>query len=101
AAFHPAFLRHRRDDGTGPMPISDGSTPDEANALMRASGSRPSSRARFSLVTRTAAALSLRPEALAAVTVPSFAKAGFKPATDSSVAPDLMNSSAVKAIGSP
>ena len=41
------------------------------------------------------------PEALAAVTDPSFANAGFRPATESSVVPALMNSSAANATGSP
>ncbi len=41
------------------------------------------------------------PDALAAVTEPSFANAGRKPATDSAVVPGLMNSSWSNATGSP
>jgi hypothetical protein len=47
-----------------------GSTPAEANALMRASGVRPSSLSFLELHRMTAAAPSLMPEALPAVTVP-------------------------------
>src|SRR2546421_3820003 len=53
------------------LPISD-----DANALMRAIGLRPSCWAFAALITRTAAPPSLMPEALAAVTVPSLANAG-------------------------
>src|SRR5262249_40127825 len=101
AAFQPAFSRQRRDAGTGPMPIIDGSTPDDANALIFANGFTPSSSARSAVITSTAAAPSFRPDAFAAVTVPSFAKAGRSPAIDSNVVPVLMNSSATNATGSP
>src|SRR5690554_7153291 len=60
----------------GPVPMMVGSTPALAWALMVASGVRPSSLAFSALHTRTAAAPSFRDEALPAVTVPSFLKAG-------------------------
>jgi len=52
-------------------------------------------------MTTTAAAPSLIPEALAAVTVPSFLKAGFRPASFSAVVSPRGCSSVSKRIGSP
>src|SRR5450631_484672 len=75
AAFQPAFSRQRRDAGTGPMPMIDGSTPDDAYALIFASGLRPSLAACSALITTTPAAPSLMPDAFAAVTDPSLANA--------------------------
>src|SRR5438034_747912 len=46
AAFQPAFSRQRRDADTGPMPMIDGSTPDEANAWIFAIGFKPNCPAR-------------------------------------------------------
>src|SRR4030095_8981367 len=83
--FHPAFSRHHFDAGTGPMPMIDGSTPVVAYALILASGVMPSCAARSAVITSTAAAPSLMPEALAAVTDPSLANAGRSPEIDSSV----------------
>ena len=83
------------------MPMIAGSTPDDANALIVASGFRPSCLARSAVITSTAAAPSLSPDALAAVTDPSLANAGLRPLTDSSVVAALMNSSAANATGSP
>ncbi|SAK85626.1 hypothetical protein AWB82_05808 [Caballeronia glebae] len=54
---------------------------------MRASGVSPSASAFFADITTTAAAPSLRPDAFAAVTVPSFENAGFSPASASAVTP--------------
>src|SRR6266480_2123471 len=99
AAFHPAFSRQRRDAGTGPMPMIEGSTPDDAYALIFARGFKPSFAARSALITRTAAPPSLRPEAFAAVTDPSLENAGFRPLIDSNVVPSLMNSSFANASG--
>jgi hypothetical protein len=65
----------------------EGSTPDDANALILAKGLRPSFAARSALMTTTPAAPSLIPDALAAVTEPSLANAGRKPLIDSSVVP--------------
>ena len=52
-----------------------------ANALIVASGVRPSCAARCAVITSTAAAPSLMPDAFAAVTEPSFANAGLSPDT--------------------
>src|SRR5699024_2870783 len=70
----PAFASALRVEKTGPMPITFGSQPAEAVATMRAMGLTPSSCAFSALITTIAAAPSLMPEALAAVTVPSFLK---------------------------
>ena len=83
------------------MPMIDGSTPDDAKALILASGLSPSCDARSALITSTAAAPSLMPEALPAVTDPSLLKAGRSAASASTVAPFLMNSSAANATASP
>src|SRR6185503_4461538 len=101
AGFHPAFSSARRDDGTGPMPMIDGSTPDEANARILAKGLRPSCAARSAFMTSTAAAPSLIPDALPAVTLPCLSNAGRNAESASSVAPALMNSSLSNATGSP
>src|SRR5205809_8006878 len=66
----PARERQRFDAGTGPMPMYFGSTPADAKALMRAIGFRPSSFNFLELHKTTAAAPSLRPDALPAVTEP-------------------------------
>src|SRR3546814_8362054 len=72
----PAFCRARFVAGTGPMPIMEGSTPAWAQLATRAR-TGAFRRAASSAVIRTrAAAPSLIPLALAAVTVPSFLKAG-------------------------
>ena len=68
---------------------------------MRASGLRPSSAAFFALITTTAAAPSLMPEALPAVTVPALSKAGRRPASASALVFLFMNSSVSNIIGSP
>ena len=79
------------------MPMTFGSSPVVAYALMRASGVRPSASAFFADITSTAAAPSFSPDALAAVTVPSFENAGFRPASDSAVTPWRTNSSVANA----
>ena len=53
-----------------------GSTPACAQETMRASGVLPSLAASLAFISTTAAAPSLMPEALPAVTVPSLSKAG-------------------------
>ncbi|SPB19040.1 hypothetical protein NOV72_06233 [Caballeronia novacaledonica] len=78
-----------------------GSTPAFAYALMRASGVKPSASAFFADITTTAAAPSLMPDAFAAVTVPSFENAGFRPESASGVTPWRTNSSVVNCSGSP
>src|SRR3974390_2422355 len=77
----PAFFSAAREAGMGPVPIIAGSTPAVAQDAIRASGSRPRALASLALISTTAAAPSLIPEALAAVTVPSFWNAGFRPDT--------------------
>ena len=74
----PARSSAFRVEGTGPMPITAGSTPADALLTIRASGSRPSSRARSSLATTTHAAPSLICDALPAVTVPPSRKIGLQ-----------------------
>ncbi len=59
----------------GPIPIYAGSTPADCPATQVAIGVTPSSFAFSSLITTTAAAPSLIPDALPAVTVPSFLNA--------------------------
>ena len=69
------------------MPMIAGSTPAVAQETMRASGLRPRLLASSAVISTSAAAPSLMPEALPAVTVPSLAKAGRSLAIASSVAP--------------
>jgi hypothetical protein len=75
-----------RTAGTGPIPITRGSTPATALPANVASGSAPSARAFSSEATTSAAAPSLMPDALPAVTVPSRRKAGFSVASLSALA---------------
>jgi hypothetical protein len=70
-----------------------GSTPACAQEAMRARGVRPRALASAADISTSAAAPSLSPEALAAVTDPSFVKAGRRPETLSRVAPWRMYSS--------
>ena len=70
-----------------------GSTPAVAQEAMRASGSMPRFSASSAVISTTAAAPSLRPEALPAVTVPSLEKAGLSFCIASMVAPWRMYSS--------
>ena len=65
------------------MPKRSGSTPAVAKATNRASGVRPSSRARRLSMTTTAAAPSLICDELPAVTVPLTWNAGFSLASAS------------------
>ena len=73
----PARPRAFRVAGTGPIPMRCGSTPDTAPDTIRAMGSSPSSRPRSAETTRRAAAPSLMPDELPAVTVPFFLKTGW------------------------
>ena len=93
AAVQPAFSSARFDAGIGPVPITAGSTPAVAQETMRASGVMPRRAASASVISSAPAAPSLRPDALAAVTVPSLSKAGFSFCMASSVAPRRMYSS--------
>jgi hypothetical protein len=75
--FQPAFSSALRDAGIGPVPMILGSTPAVAQDTMRASGLMPRRDSFFfRIISRAAAAPSLRPDALPAVTVPSLSKAG-------------------------
>ena len=56
--------------GTGPMPITRGSTPALAQPITRASGVTPSRLARSALISTTAAPPSVMPEDDPAVTIP-------------------------------
>ena len=71
--------------GTGPVPITAGSTPQTAVARIRAIGLRPSSSAVIRPISRSAAAPSLSGELLPAVTVPNPGgmNAGFNAASPS------------------
>src|SRR5579864_7754113 len=79
-AFQPAFSSALRDAGIGPDPITFGSTPACAHDLIVAKGLRPRFFASLALIRTSAAAPSLIPDAFAAVTVPSFWKAGLSAA---------------------
>ncbi|SLI86569.1 Uncharacterised protein [Mycobacteroides abscessus subsp. abscessus] len=63
-------------DSIGPRPMISGDRPDTPVDTMRASGVRPSSLARTSLMITSAAAPSLSGQQLPAVTVPSGRKTG-------------------------
>jgi len=97
----PARSRAFRVAGIGPTPIRWGSTPATAVATIRAMGSAPRAAARSSEATARAAAPSLMPEALPAVTVPSSRKTGGSLARISSVVPGRGCSSTSTSSGSP
>ena len=82
------------------MPMIEGSTPAEAQLATRARIGAPRRSASSRLISTSAAAPSLRPEALAAVTVPSFLKAGRRPARPDCSTPSRIYSS-VSTIVSP
>src|SRR5436305_9247824 len=65
----PAFFNASRLAGIGPVPMIAGSTPAVAQDTMRASGLAPRRRAASAVISTTAAAPSLMPEALPEVTV--------------------------------
>ena len=95
-AFSRAFLQA----GIGPVPITLGSTPADANAFIVQRGFKPRDSA-FSFDIRTnAAAPSLIPEALAAVTVPPLVNAGCSADIFSMLDPNLGYSSVSNTIGS-
>ncbi len=71
SSVQPARCSAWRQALTGPMPITDGSTPATAELTMRASTGSPSSRALSTRISRTAAAPSFSYEAFPAVTLPS------------------------------
>ena len=71
--------------GTGPMPISAGSTPTVAQCVSRASGVRPWVRTPCADASSSAAAPSTMPDAFPAVTQPFLLKAAGSFASPSSV----------------
>ena len=79
----------------GPEPIIAGSTPTLAQDAIRASGVSPRFCASAAVIKITTAAPSLMPDALAAVTVPSFIKAERSLVTLSKVTPFLIYSSSL------
>src|SRR4051795_8046466 len=87
AMFQPAFFSAAREAGIGPVPMILGSTPAWPHDTMRPRTFLPSLAACLALISTTAAAPSLMPDALPAVTVPSFSNAGLSLAIASSVAP--------------
>ena len=87
ATFISSFFISLLTAATGPTPMMEGSTPPRAPPTQVAIGLTPSSLAFSSLITTMAAAPSLIPEALPAVTMPSFLKAGFRRARVSTVVP--------------
>ena len=76
STFQPARCNALRVAGIGPVPITAGSTPAVANEAIRAIGVRPRFWASSALMSTRAAAPSLIPDALPAVTVPSLLNAG-------------------------
>lgn len=82
--------------GVGPRPITSGSTPALAQPTMQARGERPRSAASSASMSTRAAAPSFTPEALPAVTTPSFLKAGRNLPSTSMVVPGRGNSSRAK-----
>src|ERR1700758_4365650 len=66
--FQPAFFNAAREAGIGPVPMMEGSTPACAHDTIRANGVLPSLAASLALISTKAAAPSLMPDALAAVT---------------------------------
>src|SRR5660398_222478 len=85
----------------GPKPITDGSRPAAALLITEARGLIPWLSAYSREATTTAAPASLMPEALPAVTVPSFLNAGLRVPNPSAVVPARGCSSVSKVMGSP
>ena len=83
----PALAKARRVASTGPRPMISGLRALTPVATIRASGVRPSSAARRSLMITTAAAPSFSGQQLPAVTVPSGRKTGLSAETASIVVP--------------
>ena len=81
----PAFCSAICDAGTGPRPITLGSTPAYPQLTILPSGTRLRLRASSSDIITSAAAPSTIPLAFPAVTVPFFPKAGFNFASPSIV----------------
>src|SRR5213592_3800241 len=93
SSFIPAFWSALRAAGAGPIPMCLGSTPTTAHATSRPRGLRPCALANSSLAITVAAAPSTIPEALPAVTSPSFLKYGLRPSNTCNVVSGRMCSS--------
>src|SRR5512132_549348 len=85
ASDRPVFSSTFLVAGTGPMPMTAGSTPAHDIPASRASGRRPSAAARDSDISTRAAAPSVIPEELPAVALPFSRKTGGNAASRSSV----------------
>ena len=96
----PARASACRDASTGPMPMISGESAVSPVETIRASGVSPSSFARVSLMTTSAAAPSFMGHALPAVTVPSGRNTGLSWETASSVVPARGLSSCVTSVPS-
>src|SRR5256885_16780891 len=83
----PARLSAFLVAGIGPSPMQLGSTPATAVVTIRAIAAPRRPSPPFAAVTSSAAAPSLMPLELAAVTVPSFLNAGFNFADEAIVVP--------------
>ena len=94
----PAKSKAFFDDGIGPVPINAGSTPQLAHDFIVTNFFKPFFSASKDDIIVTAAAPSLIPEALPAVTVPSFLKTGFNLFKASKLIPSLGCSSFLKSI---
>ncbi len=97
-SFMPALFNALRIAGTGPRPITAGSTPPCPTAIISTRGVRLYSFTASSLATRTKADPSLMPEAFPAVTVPSGLKAARRVASFSGDVLRFTNSSVSKVI---
>src|SRR5256885_13804027 len=85
--FQPAFFSAAREAGIGPVPMILGSTPAWPHETIRPRTFLPSLAACLALISTTAAAPSLMPDALPAGTVPALSNAGFGLALESRVGP--------------
>src|SRR3954468_3023527 len=83
----PVLASRRWTAGTGPMPMIRGSTPTTSQPTSRATTGRPSSPAARREATMIAAAPSVIPEALPAVTRPPSRKTGASLASEARVTP--------------
>ena len=101
ATVSPARSSSLRMAGTGPIPMTRGSTPATAVATTRAIGRSPIARARPASTTSRADAPSLIPDAFPAVTVPPSRNAGRSFARPSAVASGRGCSSRATRTGSP
>ncbi len=98
--FNFVLFRSFFTAGIGPVPIISGGTPAAAESIILSLGFKPMRNAFFLSITSKAAAPSLMPEELPAVTVPPSLKAGFNFARSSKVTSSRGCSSVSKLISS-